>query len=196
MRDRVVQLALYFIETRELALVFRPSPGQTPGPRNTVAFEHWNVSSALNAGPGLSWGGGCTGVAGSGLVAWKSYAPKKPADSSGGAELIAATYQNKFGQGTRMFAKECRLGALMPWRFNIDAKSTIDGVQMERVSDSMLYVAARYAMLRYSEDETKDILITKCTSSDNTAGSFTKPLIDADLARSRAQMLGHDVPGA
>ena len=135
-------------------------------------------------------------MAGSGFVAWKSHAPKKPSDSTGGAELIAATYQSKFGQGTRMFAKDCCLGALVPWPFYIDAKSTIDGVQMERVSETMRYVAARYAMLRYSEDETKDIIITKCSSNDNKSGGFTKPLIDADLGRSRAQMLGHDVPSA
>ena len=68
---------------------------------------------------------------GSGLVSWKSFAPKKPAGSSGAAELIAATFTNKFGQGTRMFVKGCCMGVLIPWAFNIDASSALAGVEME-----------------------------------------------------------------
>jgi hypothetical protein len=67
---------------------------------------------------------------------------------------------------------------------------------MERVSDRMRYVAARYAMLRYSEEVTTDIKLRKCTSADNTADGFTKPLTGPALLRSRAQMLGHDDPQA
>jgi hypothetical protein len=192
-RDRVVQLAAYLLHSRELTLSFRPSPG-TPGPTRALAIEHWSDSSALNAGDGLSWGGGCSGVRGSGLISWKSFAPKKPADSSGAAELIAATFTNKFGQGTRMFVKECCMGALIPWAFNIDASSALAGVEMERVSDRMRYVAARYAMLRYSEEVTADIKLQKCTSAANTADGFTKPLTGPAFLRSRAQMLGHDAP--
>jgi hypothetical protein len=135
-------------------------------------------------------------VRGSGLISWKSFAPEKPADSSGAAELIAASFTNKFGQGTLMFVKGCCMGALDPWAFNIDAPSALTGAEMERVSDRMRYVAVRYAMLRYSEEVTADIKLRKCTSADNTAGGFTKPLTGLALLRSRAQMLGHDDPQA
>jgi hypothetical protein len=135
-------------------------------------------------------------VRGSGLISWKSFAPKKPADSSGAAELIAATFTNKFGQGTRMFVKECCMGALIPWAFNIDAPSALAGVEMERVSDRMRYVAARYAMPRYSEEVTADIKLQKCTLAANTADGYTKPLTGPAFLRSRAKMLGHDDPQA
>jgi hypothetical protein len=155
-RDCVVQLAAYLLGSPELTLTFRPSPG-TPGPMRALAIGHWSGSSALNVGAGLSWGGGCSGVRGSGLISWKSFAPKKPADSSGAAELIAATFTNKFGQGTRMFVKECCMGALISWAFDIEASPALAGVEMDLVSDRMRYVAARYAMLRYSEEVTADI---------------------------------------
>ena len=86
------------------------------------------------------------------------------------------------------------MGGVDPWPFNIDASSALAGVEMERVSDRMRYVAARYAMLRYYVS--KDILLRKCTSFDNTADGFTKPLAGAALERSRAQMLGLDLPEA
>jgi hypothetical protein len=194
-RGRVVQLSAYLLGSREFTLTFRPSP-DAPGPTRALAIEHWSDSSALNAGAGLSWGGGCSGVRGSGLVSWKSFAPKKPVDSSGAAELIAATFTNKFGQGTRMFVKEFCMGALIHWAFNIDAPSALAGVGMERVSDRMRHIAARYAMLRYSEEVTADIKLQKCTSAANTAGGFTKPLTGPAFLRSRAQMLGHDAPQA
>jgi hypothetical protein len=95
-----------------------------------------------------------------------------------------------------MFVKECCMGALIPWAFNIDASSALAGVEMERVSDRMRYVAARYAMLRYSEEVTADIKLQKCTSAANTADGFTKPLTGPAFLRSRAQMLGHDAPQA
>jgi len=83
-RARVVQLAAYLIDTRDLALTFRKRPGNATD--GILQLEVWSDSSALN-GPeaGRSWGGGCTGVPGSGLVSWKAHAPKKPADSSGAA---------------------------------------------------------------------------------------------------------------
>jgi len=192
-RARVVQLAAYLIDTRDLALTFRKRPGN--GTDGILQLEVWSDSSALN-GPeaGLSWGGGCTGVPGSGLVSWKAHAPKKPADSSGAAELIAATFQSKFTQGTRMMVRELKLGGIKPWPFNLDASSTLNGVELERVNDSMRYVAARYAMLRYAEDVSKDIKLQKCGTADNSADGFTKSLTGPALARARAQMLGHDLP--
>jgi hypothetical protein len=87
-------------------------------------------------------------------------------DSSGAAEVIAATLTNKLGHGTRMFVNECCMGALDPWAFNIDAPSAHAGVEMGRVSDRMRYVAARYAILRYSEEVTADIKLRKCTSAE------------------------------
>jgi hypothetical protein len=133
------------------------------------------------------------GVAGSGLIAWKCHAPKKPSDSSGAAELVSATFLNKYMQGTRITTKELRLRADAPWPFNLDASSALNGVAMERVSDRMRYMAARYAMLRYAEDVTQDIKLLKCDTKDNVADGFTKSLQGADLERSRAQMLGSNV---
>jgi hypothetical protein len=130
------------------------------------------------------------GVPGSGLIAWKCHPPKKKTDSSGAAELVAATFLNKYMQGTRMFTQETGLSSKAPWNFNLDATSALSGVAMERVSDSMRYMAARYAMLRFAADETMDIKLTKVDTKDNVADGFTKSLQADDFVRSRAQMLG------
>jgi hypothetical protein len=114
-RDRAYFLAAGLLASREHSLTFRPSPG-TSGPTRALAIEHGSGSSALNAGDGRSWGAGCSGVRGSGLISWKSFSPKKPAGSFGAAELIAATFTSKSGQGTRMFVTECCMGALDPGR--------------------------------------------------------------------------------
>ena len=158
-----------------------------------LAIEGWTDSSALNGEAGASWGGGCMGVAGSRLIAWKCHAPKKPSDSSGAAKLVSATFLNKYMQGTRITTKELRLRADAPWPFNLDASSALNGAAMERVSDRMRYMAARYAMLWYAEDVTQDIKLLKCDTKDNVADGFTKSLQGADLERSRAQMLGSNV---
>jgi hypothetical protein len=88
------------------------------------------------------------------------------------------------------------MGAFIPWACNIDASSALASVEMERVSDRMRYVAARYALLRHSEEDTADIKLQKCTSAANTADGFTKPLTGPAFLRSQAQMLGHDAPQA
>ena len=51
-------------------------------------------------------------------------------------------------------------------------------------------------MLRYSEDASEDIKLSKIDTKDNVADGFTKALQGADFVRSRAQMLGpgHDEP--
>jgi hypothetical protein len=60
-----------------------------------------------------------------------------------------------------MFVKECCMGALDSWAFCIDAPSALAGVEMEHFSDRMRYVAARYAMFRYSEEVTADTKLRK-----------------------------------
>jgi hypothetical protein len=49
-------------------------------------------------------------------------------------------------------------------------------------------------MLRYAEDVSKDIILRKCSTINNSADDSTKSLTGAALARARAQMLGHDLP--
>jgi len=185
--QRVLQLAKYLLRTRDMCLVFR-RVGEGPH----IAVEGWSDSSALNGGGGVSWGGGCVGVPGSGLLSWKCLAPKKPTDSSGAAELVAATYSLKSVQGMRVFLKELRLRPLdpeVPTPFNLDATATLSGVEMEKVSEGMRYVAARLAMLRYGV-EIGDIVNQKCPTEDNKADGFTKELTGAKLAKSNELMLG------
>jgi hypothetical protein len=192
----IIRIALYLLHTRHMALNFVRVPATTTANKRFLRLEAYSDSSALNAGSGQSWGGTAVAVPGSGLVAWKAHAPKKPTDSSGGAELIAATFVNKYVQGLRMLTKETSCREDKPWALHIDATATLSGVAMEKVSDNMRYLAARYAMLRYSQDVSNDIELTKIDTKDNVADGFTKPLQGADFARSRAQMLGpgHDDP--
>jgi hypothetical protein len=189
-RACVFQVALYLLGTRDLTLNFVPPPAPRGDPMH-LQLEGFSDSSALNGDPGQSWGGGGLASPGSGLISWKAHAPKKPTDSSGAAELIAATFLTKYIQGTRMLAKETNLRDSTPWTLNLDATATLSGVEMERVSDKMRYVSARLAMLRYAQDDSKDIVLKKVDTKLNTADGFTKSLAGADLVRNRALMLGH-----
>jgi hypothetical protein len=47
---------------------------------------------------------------------------------------------------------------------------------MDRANGPMRYVPARYAMLRYTKDESKVINLHKCRTIENSAGGFTKSL--------------------
>jgi hypothetical protein len=65
---------------------------------------------------------------------------------------------------------------------------------MKRVSNPMRYVAAWYAMPRYAEGASSDIKLQKFKAIGNSACGFTKRLASPALTRSRAHMLGHDLP--
>jgi hypothetical protein len=58
----------------------------------------------------------------------------------------------------------------------------------------MRYVAARCATLRLAEAAWADIELQKCNTTGNSAGGFTKSVTGLALARSRANILGNDLP--
>lgn len=81
------------------------------------------------------------------LISWEVRAAKRNTSSSGAAELIAATFESKYTQGTRILVRELALSGVSPWPFNLDATSALSDVEMERVSNPMRYVTARFSLV-------------------------------------------------
>jgi hypothetical protein len=129
-------------------LAFSRRKGAPPGSGSILNVEVRCESSALN-GPEAkrSRDGGCTGVPSSELISWEVRAAKKNTSSSGAAELIAATFESKYTQGTRILVRELALSGVSPWPFNLDATSALSDVEMERVSNPMRYVTARFSLV-------------------------------------------------
>jgi hypothetical protein len=120
---------------------------------------------------------------------WRCFVPRSFPDSSAAAELIIASHACKNILGFRLLLDELHMLNAGPTSLYIDASAVINGAEMEKITKSMRFMAARYSMVRLVVSDGKVVLV-KCDSLDNKSDGFTKPLVGAVFVKSRHLMLG------
>jgi hypothetical protein len=128
------------------------------------------------------------------MFMWKTLNPRKPADSSAGAEGVLATHAVKALISLRIVLAELHLLIPEPTPLFMDALGTMNGVKMEQVSNASRYMAVRLAMIRQAiMDGLADM--NKVGTNSNIADICTKPLVGAKLEEMRAKAMGLDTRG-
>jgi hypothetical protein len=122
---------------------------------------------------------------------WRVNVPKKPKDSSGGAELLQLTHATKEAVGLRLQFAELGAPLNVPTVIDVDATAALAGPLRDRVGRGSRYLAARLAMVRQG---IQDGLIapTKVPGVGHRADGFTKPLTGAAFREFAAANLGVD----
>ena len=129
---------------------------------------------------------------GGGALAWRTNLIRAGDDSSGAAELRAATEAYKYTVAARFLQAELDINVAptRPTRFYLDANSVLDGCECERLTKATRWMAMRYAMIRWGT-ACRSIAPTKLPSAENPADGFTKCLTGARFIASRAFLLGY-----
>ena len=166
----LMRLGHYLVSTSHICLCFHPSPTGDPTENFVASVD----SSCLNGPvPGSSYGGLALQYAGSGAFAVKCLSPRKLTDSTGGAELIMACLLAKQIIAFRMFLCELGLTQRGPTVTTTDSNVVMQGAEMERVSNTSRWLAARLAITRQT---IYDGLMSfrKSASADLVADIMTK----------------------
>ena len=200
----LVRLGHYLVSTRHLALhLSAPAPSQhSDGSAGLDLFDTYADAANGNWDLGSGYSGFVLATArdpslssksyGGGALAWRTHLVRAGDDSSGAAELRAATEAYKYTVAARFLQAELGIDVAptRPTRFYLDANSVLDGYECERLTKATRWMAMRYAMIRWGT-ACRTILPTKLPSADNPSDGFTKCLTGARFVSARAFLLGY-----
>jgi hypothetical protein len=136
-----------------------------------------------------------------GALAWKCLLPPSGYDSTGAAELHAATTALKYTVAVRILQQELRMSVapIMATPIYTDAKAVTDGPHLERFRRSTRFMAAKYAMLRWGI-ACRAITLDRVPAEHQIADIMTKPLTGPAFHALRERVLGlphdHESPEA
>jgi hypothetical protein len=149
----ILRLCKYLVSTKGIMLCFHP------GPRDED-FKAAADSSCLNGPePGSQYGGYHMFFPGSGSFLARCQVPRKLTDSSGGGELTQACLVVKGVIWIRMLLRELGVGQANATQTGFDTNNVIQGAEMERLSRSPRWLAAKLATVRQTVRDGVVILV-------------------------------------
>ena len=152
-------------------------------------LEVFADSALFNAGSGASYGGYAARFPGSGVFAWKSFAPRKLGTSSGAAETTMAAHAVHYVIGQRIMSRELGMGKGRATVLHTDNMATLQGTAMENLPAAQRYMAVRRAVIRRAH-EAGVVELRHVGTDNNIAGMFTKVLPRERFLRLRDLALG------
>jgi hypothetical protein len=178
----LLRWATYFVETPEVKLTYRACP-------DDADLEVFADSALFYAGSGASYGGYAARFPGSGVFAWKSFAPRKLGTSSGAAETTMAAHAVHYVIGQRIMSRELGVGKDRATVLHTDNMATLQGTTMENLPAAQRYMAARRAVIRHAQ-EAGVVELRHVGTDRNIADMFTKVLPRERVLRLRDLVLG------
>ena len=111
--------------------------------------------------------------------------------SPGAAELEQCTRAAKAIIGLRIYFRELQLRRFIdgPTPLFTDAQVVLDGTHCRRVSRESKWVSTNYAVARQAEADGA-VTYIKCSTEDNAADAFTKPLTGPSFSRAQDLLQG------